>query len=126
MRLAPAPELLQQLVARDDTAALERELVEQPELGRRQLRALPVDVRLDLARVDPQLFDLDRLAARRLLRADASAGCRAYARDELLHGERLDEVVVRAELEGVHAVVLGAAGRNDDDRRPDALAADGL
>ena len=39
VRLAPAPELLQQLVAGDDAAALERELVEEAELGRRQLGA---------------------------------------------------------------------------------------
>ena len=39
MRLAPAPELLQQLVAGDDAAAIERELVEEAELRRRQLGA---------------------------------------------------------------------------------------
>ena len=50
-------------------AALERERVEQAELGRRQLGALAVDVRLHLARVDAQLLDLDRLAARRPLGA---------------------------------------------------------
>src|SRR5262249_55304039 len=64
MRLAPAPELLEELVARDDATALERELVQEAELRRRQLSALAVDVRLHLARIDAQLFDLDRLAAR--------------------------------------------------------------
>ena len=49
-----------------------------------------------------------------------------HARDELLHRERLDEVVVGADLERVHAVVLGAAGADDDDRRADALGARGL
>src|SRR5207237_9602081 len=62
--LAPAPELLQELVARDDAAALECELVEQAELRWGQLRALAVDERLHLARVDAQLLDVDRLAAR--------------------------------------------------------------
>ena len=40
VRLATAPQLLQQLVAGDDAAAVERELVQEPELGRRQLGAL--------------------------------------------------------------------------------------
>ena len=48
MALAPPPDLLQQLVARDDAAAGEREHVEEPELGRSQLRVLTVDVRLDV------------------------------------------------------------------------------
>ena len=73
VRLTPPPKLLQQLVARRHAAGVERQLVEQPELGRRQLRALAVDVGLNLARVDPQLFDLDRLAAWRLVAPDASA-----------------------------------------------------
>src|SRR5919205_4524411 len=63
--LPAAPELLQQLVASHDPAAVERELVEEPELRRRQLAALAVDERLHFARVHDQLLDLDRLAARR-------------------------------------------------------------
>src|SRR5207247_90397 len=43
MRLAPAPQLLQQLVAGDDAAAVERELIEEAELRRRQLGAAVVD-----------------------------------------------------------------------------------
>ena len=123
MGLAPAPDLLQQLVARDDPAAIERERVEQLELGRRQAGADAVDVRLHLARVDPQLLDLDRLAAALLGRPHAAAGGRADAGDELAHRERLHEVVVGADLERMHAVVLGAARRDDDDRRADPLGA---
>ena len=123
MCLAPPPDLLQQLVARDDASAVERQRVEQLELGRRQRRALPVDERLHLARVDPQLLDLDRVAAPLLGRADAAPGGGADARDELAHRERLHEVVVGADLERVHAVVLGAARRDDDDRRADPFGA---
>ena len=123
MRLAPAPHLLQQLVAGHDAAAVERERVEQAELGRRQPGALAVDERLHLARVDPQLLDLDRLAAALGRRLHAAAGGGADARHELAHRERLYEVVVGADLERVHAVVLGAAGGDDDDRRADALGA---
>ena len=63
MALASAPELLEQLVAADDPAALEREGVQQPELGRRQVGALTVEVGLDVERVDAELLDLDRLAS---------------------------------------------------------------
>ena len=88
--------------------------VEEPELRRRQLGAFAVDERLHFPRVDPQLLDLDRLArgtsvCSRPPRRDAAA-----PRDELLHRERLDEVVVRPDLERVHAVVLGPAGADDE------------
>ena len=89
----------------------------------RQRRALTVDERLHLARIDAQLLDLDRIAAALLGRADATAGGRADARDELAHRERLDEIVVGADLERVHAVVLGPARGDDDDRRADPLGA---
>jgi hypothetical protein len=123
MRLAAAPEPLQQLVAGDDAPALQRERVQEPELSRGQLRALPGDVRLHLARVDPKLLDLDRLSARGFLRRDAPPGCDADARDQLLHRERLDQVVVGADLQRVHAVVLRPARADDHDRRSDPSAA---
>src|SRR2546423_6834089 len=50
-RLAPAPDALQQLVARHHATSLQGQRVEEPELGRRQARALAVDVGLDLQRV---------------------------------------------------------------------------
>ena len=80
-----------------------------------------VDVRLHVGGVEAELLDHDLVVAPRLGRADPAAGGRAHAGCELLHRERLDEVVVRADLERVHAVVLGAAGGHDDDRRADAL-----
>ena len=74
-------------------------------------------------RVDPQLLDLDRLAAPLLLRPDAAARGGADPRHELAHRERLHEVVVGADLERVHAVVLGPARGDDHDRRADPLRA---
>ncbi len=126
VRLAPSPELLEQLVAGRDTAGVERELVEEAELRRRELCALAVDVGLHLARIDAELLDLDRLAARRLVTPDAASRSGANARDELLHRERLHEVVVGSDLERVHAVVLGATRGDDDDGRADSLGAHGL
>src|SRR5437588_6864882 len=99
MRLAPSPEFLQELVARDDAPPLERELVEQPELGRRQLRVLAVHERLHLARIDAKLLDLDRLAAWRVVPPRRSSRRGTHPCNELVHRERLDEVVVRSDLE---------------------------
>src|SRR5580765_7938180 len=126
MTLPPAPELLQQLVAAHDPASLEREGVEQAELGRRQVGALTVEVGLDVERVDSELLDLDRLAALLALFASAPPRGDLDPSHELLHRERLDEVVVRADLQRVHAVVLGAASADDDDRRSEPLAPGGF
>ena len=82
-----------------------------------------VDVGLHVARVEPELLDHDLLAAAGVLRARAAPCGGTDARRELLHRERLDEVVVGADLERVDPVVLGAARRHDDDRSPDPLAA---
>jgi hypothetical protein len=49
----------------------------------------------------------------------AATRCGANARDELLHRERLHDVVVRAELERPHAVLLTSARAHDDDRSAD-------
>src|SRR5439155_12602421 len=99
VRLAPAPHLLQQLVARDHTAAIKGERVQQLELGWREACALAADERLHLARVDAQLLDLDRLAAALLRRTHAAPCGGADAGDELAHRERLYQVVVGADLE---------------------------
>ena len=86
-------------------------------------RALAADERLHLARVDAQLLDLDRVAAPLLGGPHAAPSGRTDARDELAHRERLHQIVVGADLERVHAVVLGAARRDDDDRRADPFGA---
>ena len=120
---ASPPDALQQLVPRQDSAGLQRERVGEAELGGRQVGAVPVDVGLHVPGVEAELLDHDLLAAARILRAGAAACRSPDTRDELLHREGLDEVVVGADLQGVHPVVLGAARRDDDDRRADALAA---
>ena len=80
VRGAAAPDALEQLVAGEHAALVERERVDEPELGRCQLGAFAVDVRLDVPRVEPQLLDVDLVAAARLLRAGprrAAAATRA-------------------------------------------------
>src|SRR5215211_7663951 len=119
--LPSPPHPLEYLVSGHDPAALERQRVEQPKLRRRQLGALPADVRLNVHRIHEELLRLDRLAPALLGRANAPAGGGAHAGDELLHREGLHEVVVRSDLERMDAVVLGPARADDDDGRPDPL-----
>jgi len=121
VRRAPPPHALEQLVAREHAPLLPRERVEQAELGRRQLGALAVDVRLHVVRIEPQLLDEDRVAAAGLCFADPPASRGANTRGELLHRERLHEVVVGSDLESVYAVVLRSPGGYDDDRGADPL-----
>src|SRR5581483_12040912 len=115
VRLPATPHLLQELVAGHDAPAVERERVQQLELRGRETRAPALDERLYLARVDPQLLDLDRVATPLLRRPDAATRRRADTCDQLTHRERLDEVVVGADLERVDAIVLRPAGRHDHD-----------
>ena len=82
-RQPPAPDLLEQLVARQHSALVAGEGIEEPELGGRQLDVLAVDVGLEAPRVDAELFDLDRLAALDLLGAHAASGRDPDAGDEL-------------------------------------------
>ena len=126
-----APDALLQLVAGQHAARLAGQREQQPELGRRQRRRRPsprasrlagAEERAPLVGLDPQALDLDRRAA---LVGDAAAAAqrRLHARHQLAHAERLRQVVVGADAERVHLVVLGPAGRHGDDRRADALAA---
>src|SRR5215218_9089003 len=118
---APAPQFLEQFVPADDATLLQREGVEETELGRCQTGTLAVDVRLYLAGVDSKLLDLDRLAAAFLLASGAAPRGGGDSGDKLLHGERLDEIVVGADLEGMDTVVLRPSCADHDDRRSDAF-----
>ena len=74
VRGAATPDALQQLVPREHAPLLERERVEEAELGRRQLGARPSTYACTFRRVEPQLLDHDLLAAARILRAACPAG----------------------------------------------------
>jgi signal transduction histidine kinase len=123
---APPPDLLQQLIAGGDAPRVEGQRIEEAELGRCELCVDTVHVRLHLAGVDAELLDLDRLASVDILRTHPSPGGCLHTGDELLHRERLHEIVVGPELERVDAVMLGPAGADDDDRRTDPFGSRGL
>src|SRR3954470_23204237 len=108
-----APHLVEQLLARDHQALVAHQVLEQLELALRELDpALPAR---DLVRVgvEHQVADPQRRhPARR-----AAAQERAHAREQLLALERLDEVVVGADVEPLHARLERVAGGQDQDRR---------
>ena len=62
--MAPTPDPLHELVAGDDLAGVHAERVQELELGRREPDRDAVDVRLDVARVDQQLLEVEGVAAR--------------------------------------------------------------
>jgi hypothetical protein len=66
--------------------------------------------------VEVQVAEGQRLVARLFRRGAGSPQDRAHARDDLPGAERLDDVVVGAELEADDAVGLVAAGGEHDDR----------
>ena len=91
--------------------------MQQLELALGQLEVAPGAHRGAGARIEAQVADeRDLLVAGR-----AAAQERLQARGDLLHRERLDDVVVGAGLEAAHAVVDLVAGREDADG--DVLAA---
>ena len=110
VRLAAAPDSLQQLVARHDPVRARapacRAAGTRSASGRRSGRRRTPAPRAGRCAA-PRSRSARRAAS--LLGADAAPRRGADPRDELLHRERLDEVVVGAELERVDAVVLGAA-----------------
>src|SRR6266508_1898966 len=106
---------VEELAAGEDAARLAHQHRQELELGRRQLDRLaadrdahPGDVHLDAGHAQ----HLRPTGPRRL----AAPQHRAHARDQLLGAERLDHVVVGAELEADDPVGLVATGRQDDDR----------
>src|SRR5439155_799528 len=78
VRRAAAPHALKELVAGQHATLLAGERVDEPELGRRELRALAVDEGLDVVRIEPELLDDDRVASARLGLAHAAPRCCAH------------------------------------------------
>ena len=79
-----------------------------------QLQAMPVGERLQGIRVDEEAFS--RIDARPRGLGGGAAEDGLHARRKLLGGERLYDVVIRAELEAEDPVRFFRAGGKDDDR----------
>src|SRR5215217_5277763 len=94
-----APHLVEQLLARDHQALVAHEVLEQLELALRELDAALAAGHLMRVRVEHQVADPQRGHPAR--RAAAQQG--AHAREQLLTLEGLDEVVVGADVEALHA-----------------------
>src|SRR4051794_25413599 len=94
-----APHLVEQLLARDDQALVAHEVLEQLELALRELDAAVAAGDLVGVGVEHEVADTQR----RHPAGRASAQQRAQARQQLLALERLDEVVVGADVEALDA-----------------------
>src|SRR5437763_4533154 len=87
-----APDALEELVAREDEAAVVEQLPEEVELLRRELDLLVAHVHLPPAGVDAQVAVPDLRALPRLPRRRRPPQDRLHAGDELARVERLREV----------------------------------
>jgi hypothetical protein len=111
---AVAPHVAQELIAAEGPSRAARQPVEELELGGGQAQLAPVqphDVRRE---IDHQRLEGDALL--RDLVAAVAPENRLDAQHQLARRERLDDVVVRPQLEADHAVGLGAARGQHDDR----------
>ena len=115
-----APDALEQLVAREGAAGVRDEELQELVLLGRQGDGLVVEPCLIRGEVEPQAADGQALFSRlvlaaALLDAGGTAQHGLDAREQLAHGEGLDDVVIGTELEAEHAVnLLGLGGQHDD------------
>src|SRR5579885_1199484 len=116
-----SPYHVEQLLARVEPHRVLHEEAQQLELAQRQRPALAVDPHLVGVEVDAQAAALVEAVAGRLDGLPRAAQQRAHARHQLARRERLDHVVVGAHLEPDHAIDLGAARRDDQDRQAGEL-----
>ena len=112
-----APERLEQRLSREDSARSRRESPQQLELDVREGDLAAPQLHGAAAEVDREPVRLDSLRLASTLRGlrSASEEC-ADTAPELVDRERLRDVVVGAELETAHLVVLVAERRQHDDR----------
>jgi hypothetical protein len=104
--------------ALDDLARMTHEEFEQLELAAREVQRALAAMGAAPARIEAQIAHLQRLA---LWRAPAQQ--RLHARDDLLHGEGLDDVVVGPGLQPADALVdLVARGEHADGHLVTAVA----
>ncbi len=111
------PELLHDLLAREDLARVLGEQPQHLELRAGQVDRLPSDGDQVACQVDRHRAGLDRgaLHAARTIQFTA-AQLRPHPAEQLAHREGLGDVVVRTDLEPDHLVDLGVLGGQQDDR----------
>ena len=104
----------QQSARPHEPARLTHERRQQMPLGRREMNAFAVGAGGGGGReVDRDVSQLDRCCRDGWL---GSASYRAHPGEQLLHAERLGDVIVRPEIERLHLVRAADAGGEHDDR----------
>ena len=90
-----------------------RQVIQQAELRSRRRRQLTAHLQLHRAGVDDDLLEADDRGCGRALKTPQD---RLHARDQLAHGKGLGDVVVGAQFQAKHTIVLSGPGRHEDDR----------
>ena len=108
-----APDAVKQLPAAEHAARAFHEEFEQPVFGRAELQGAPAARHLVRHRIERDIADLDALTGQR---GPNTAHDRGHAREQFARGEGLGEVIVGARIETAHAVILGLARGQHDDR----------
>src|SRR3954454_5070462 len=108
-----APDLVEQLLARDDQPLVAHHVLEQLELALRQLDLARAARDLVRVGVEHQVADPQR----RHPAGRPAPQERAHPRQQLLALERLDQVIVGPDVEPLHAGLERIAGGQDQDRR---------
>ena len=110
-----APDVLHQFLAREHTAGRGRQKAEDIEFAGGKLECAPVLVDHAARTGDAQAVPSLRLRLFALLARKRAAHVRLDARHQLAHGERLCDIVVRAQLEAHDLVgLLLSRGQHDD------------
>src|SRR6478735_7540048 len=117
-----APDLVEQLLPRDHKALIAHQVLEQLELALGEVDLARIARDLMRVRVQGEIADAQRGHAAR--RAAPQQG--AHARQQLLALERLDEIVVGADVKTLHARLQRVAGGEHQDRRVIAVVAQAL
>ena len=107
-----APGLVQQLPACEYPVRVTHKVMQQTELGRRQVDALLIDLDSLTDRIEIQITNLDRL----LIRHGASEHC-LYTRFQFTYGKRLGDVVIRSYIEAEDTVLFLSTRGNHNDRK---------
>src|SRR5712691_1971088 len=117
-----APHIGEQPFAAHNFAGMKDEMVEQPELARGQLRRPTVEPRLVTREIQYEATDALHVAAVAVRRPPSYLYTRA--REELLEGKRLRQVVARSELEAAQLRPQVDARREDQHRQLRPLLAE--